>query len=114
MYHFYLPKYRTPDEVYELRRSTIERSTAYNVEWALKEFDKNPDVEFDFWAPSDVYDYLGMKVMDVSKSGPCGWFVIHGKKPDVYIQGMTLETFIEKQRKLLDSFIVNGEVEVVK
>lgn len=114
MHHYFLPTYRTPEKIYALRRSSIEHSQAYNVDWALKEFDNNPDIEFDFWTAGDIYKLLGIPVLDAVKNASEGWLVIHGNKPKIDIDGMTLETFQEKYRKLLDRIIIDNKVDIIK
>jgi len=105
MFNFTLPKYRTYEEVLELRRHAIENSGALNTEWALKEFDKNPDVEFDWVTIKDVWEQLGIECFAPNEQGR--WLVLRGKKPDIMVDGMKLEDFKKKHQFILK------EIEVV-
>lgn len=61
MYPLNLPVYLTKEQVAEKRREAIAFGYFMNGEWALKEFDKNPNIEFDVVTMDDVYEYLGIR-----------------------------------------------------
>lgn len=58
---FYWPTVKTREEVLEERRDIIANSPRIiNHEQALKQFEENPDIEFDFISIGDVYKELGV------------------------------------------------------
>lgn len=104
MFSFYMPKYKTPDEIMQERKWRIASSGALNINQALKWLDENPDIELDWFSANDVMEAVGMKRPECNHS--YGWLVPHGKKPDIYINGELLEDFKKKQAELMKGIII--------
>lgn len=104
MFSFYMPKYKTPEEIIQERRWRIETSGALNTKEALKWFDANPDIELDWVTVNDIYEALGMRPFEHDSS--YGWLNPHGKKLEIYINGELLEDFKKKQSELMKGIII--------
>ena len=104
MFSFYMPKYKTPDEIMQERRWRIETSGAFNTKEALKWFDANPDIELDWVTINDIYEAIGIRPDEHDSS--YGWLTPHGQKPDIYINGELLEDFKKKQSELMKGIII--------
>lgn len=104
MFSFYMPKYKTPEEIMQERRWRIETSGALNTKDALKWFDANPYIELDWVTINDIYEALG--ILPFGHVLSYGWLIPHGKKPDLYINDELLEDYQKKQSELMKGIII--------
>ena len=102
MHHYCLPRYVEKEAIYDLRVETIKSDPfVINKEQALQELSKNHDIEFDFWTIEDVWREIGIPMDHI---WPEGYLVLRGKKPEISIDGVSLEEFKNRQKEAWDRF----------
>ena len=77
--NIYWPTIKTREEVLEERRDIIVNSPrVINHEQALKQFEENPDIEFEFISVGDVLNELGIRNGYYNDYEYQGWLVEKG------------------------------------
>ena len=65
-HEYKLPKIKTKEEqIVEIRKIISEDTWLINKEWALAQFDENPDVEFEKWGVAHFYNYIFKRTAEV-------------------------------------------------